>query len=221
MAGVHKTLIAQTVMQLCVCLLLISLIFAPSHAHLCPSPICSCRFNNHSCAHPSSSSRSSPVSFTPPLCVSYLLCDQWMACGQCGVSGPPVGQSAPTGGGENATPRRPKTGGRTVRAWCSSQRTAPMGCACRVSTRLTLCYSLWPANRRNFPTLWPEISLLSFITMCLTLPPCLSLSSFHFTHAQIGSEAKKPLLTCFWTLYGILGYMKSVAQLNVSSCCSY
>lgn len=67
---------------------------------------------------------------------------QWMACGQSGVSGPPVGQSAPTGGGENAAPRHPKTGGRTVRAWCSSPRTAPMGCACRVSTRLILCYSL-------------------------------------------------------------------------------
>lgn len=104
-----------------------------------------------------------------------------MACGQSGVSGPPVGQSAPTGGGENATLRHPKTGERTVRAWYSSPRTAPMGCACRVSTRLILCYSLWPANQRHFFTFWPWVSLCCFITtLCSTSPhKTLTLSLAH------------------------------------------
>ena len=137
---------------------------------------------------------SPPPTPHPPSILSVVW--QWMACGQSGVSGPPVGQSAPTGGGENAALQRPKTGGRTVRAWCSSPRTAPMGCACRVSTRLILCYSLWPANQRRLFTLWPWISLCSFIkALCFTsphnTPAALSLTHSVSPHSYINNKTRR------------------------------
>lgn len=133
-------------------------------------------------------------SLFPPSILSVVW--QWMASGQSGVSGPPVGQSAPTGGGENAALQHPKTGGRTVRAWCSSPRTAPMGCACRVSTRLILCYSLWPANQRRLFTLWPWISLCSFIkALCFTsphnTPAALSLTHSVSPHSYINNKTRR------------------------------
>lgn len=66
-------------------------------------------------------------------CVS--LPPQWTACGQTGASGPPVGRSAPSGGGGSATTRRPRTEGGTARGWCCSLRTAPTASVCKVSSQ--------------------------------------------------------------------------------------
>lgn len=82
----------------------------------------------------SSSATSSPPPTRPALLLPGL---QWTACGQSGVSGRPVGWSAPTGGGGSAARRRPRTAGGTARAPTCSPRTAPTGCACRVSTATT------------------------------------------------------------------------------------
>ena len=173
-------------------------LFVPPPLRVCVSlPHVSDHVSTHCARLSPSPSCAIPFTLLPPHPPSILsVVWQWMACGQSGVSGPPVGQSAPTGGGENAALQRPKTGGRTVRAWCSSPRTAPMGCACRVSTRLILCYSLWPANQRRLFTLWPWISLCSFIkALCFTsphnTPAALSLTHSVSPHSYINNKTRR------------------------------
>lgn len=78
------------------------------------------------------------LSFMYLLTSPVLSFSQWMASGRPGASGPPAAPSAPTGAGGSARPRLRKMGARTVRDWCCSPRTAPMGSACRVSAAGTL-----------------------------------------------------------------------------------
>lgn len=77
------------------------------------------------------------LTFMYPLTSHVLSLSQWMASGHPGASGLPAAQSAPTGAGGSAQPRRRRMEGRTARGWCYSPRTAPMGSACRVSAAVT------------------------------------------------------------------------------------
>lgn len=65
-------------------------------------------------------------------CAAFL---QWMEHGQSGASGQPVAQSVPIGAAESAWHPHPRTEAETAAAPCSTPRTAPTGCACRVSPR--------------------------------------------------------------------------------------
>lgn len=58
---------------------------------------------------------------------------QWMEHGQSGASGQPAAQSALTGAAGSAWRPHPRTEAGTAPERCWTPRTAPMGCACRVS----------------------------------------------------------------------------------------
>lgn len=69
----------------------------------------------------------------PSLLAPLPLPLQSTASGRTGVSGRPVGRSAPSGGGGTVTTPHLKTEARTVRGWFSSPRTVPKVSVCKVS----------------------------------------------------------------------------------------
>ena len=97
---------------------------------------------------------------------------QLTGCGQSGVSGLLVVQSALTGAGENAMPLHPKMEARTARVWSYSPRTVLTDSVCRVSKHpppLTLLPPPAPtACPPSPPALPPAPPLLHWLCYILT-----------------------------------------------------
>lgn len=69
---------------------------------------------------------------------SHVLCAvllQWTEHGRSGANGRPVAPSVPIGAAVSAWHPRPRTEAETAVGLCLTPRTAPMGCACKVSTQ--------------------------------------------------------------------------------------
>lgn len=112
------------------------------------------------------------VVLAPSLAHAFSLYFQWTVCGQNGVNGQHVGQSAPTGGEESAAHRLRRTAARTARAWCFNPRTVPTACACRVSTGPTPFFhgSLFTQHYNPF-----EKSIKLRFSLCNFSFPCFLL----------------------------------------------
>lgn len=147
---------------------------------------------------PSATSSPPPTPARPATLMPRL---QWTACGQSGVSGQPVGWSAPTGGGGSAARRRPRMAGGTARAPICSPRTVPMGCACRVSTATI-------ATNKLIALLILPSSHLRGISP-IAAPPCLTLphrilSALFRLHSCINQRNRRNYLSTLCCVFFLL-----------------
>lgn len=148
---------------------------------------------------------------------------QWTEHGPSGASGRPAAPSARTGAAVSAWRPHPRTEAATAAGRCLTPRTAPTGCACRVSARESGDRPLCPCpalGRRAHPeqsspqglcvaphpSFHPYCAPVTFSTiLLLSLVPSSSFPLFPLTDKRTLNDPKSHRKSHFMTVLFLLG----------------